>query len=74
MAPRAAEFLAKERLRDDVGLGGHGSIVERGLRESGGAAVHETAFHFDKFGGDAIERDVVRERLMQPPAKRAWYC
>ena len=71
MTTRALHLLTKKRLRDDVRFRRVWRIVQRGLRKPRRAAQRLAAFHIDQFGRHAVKRNLVGERLVQPPAERS---
>ena len=71
VAAGAGEVHPEEGLGDDLRAVGSGHVVLRGEAEAGGAAAIDAAFHRDQFGGEAVHRFVVEERLVNPPAERA---
>ena len=71
VAAGATELGAEEREPEDLGFGGHGRVVEGGLREGRGSAKMDAAFHLNEFGDEAIEGDAVGEGLVDPVAEGA---
>ena len=71
VAARALHFHAQECGADDDALGRHRHVVLRGDAEPGRPAEPFAAFHPQQFGDEQVERLVVDEGFVQPPAEGA---
>jgi len=71
VAAGALGLHAEEGGGDDGGLGGHGDVVLRGDAEAGRAAGGGRALEAQEFGDHQVERLMVDERFVDPPAEGA---
>jgi len=71
VAAGAFHLEAEKRRAEDDALRGHRHIVLRGDAEAGRPAETLAALEPDQLGHEEIERFVVEERLVNPPAERA---
>ena len=71
MAACALGFNAEEGGGDDGGLCGEWDVVLRCDAEACGAAVFGTAAEVEEFGDHEVERFVIEEGFMNPPAEGA---